>query len=234
MPRSNPGPCRLRAGEAVALSFNRITVDGDMSTNDTVLLLANGRSGMSKLGPSPEFRKFQEAVTHAFAWELAKMIVRDGIHRVVTPGVSGAPIAEADAGRPRGGQQRAGDEPARRRPDWGASLTPSDTVRPWSPEDWVTSAARQRRKIRSLKRGQPTRASFRPRARRSRPTEFDTPCAPDRPGRARRSCMPGIRPRSTWDFATRRCHHGSDDSGIAGVGVDRTGSRVRAFAHAPL
>ena len=31
--------------EAVAHSFNRITVDGDMSTNDTVLVLANGLAG---------------------------------------------------------------------------------------------------------------------------------------------------------------------------------------------
>ena len=31
--------------EAVANSFNRITVDGDMSTNDTVLVLANGLTG---------------------------------------------------------------------------------------------------------------------------------------------------------------------------------------------
>ena len=31
--------------EAVAQSFNRITVDGDMSTNDTVLVLANGLAG---------------------------------------------------------------------------------------------------------------------------------------------------------------------------------------------
>jgi len=31
--------------EAVANSFNRITVDGDMSTNDTVLVLANGLAG---------------------------------------------------------------------------------------------------------------------------------------------------------------------------------------------
>jgi glutamate N-acetyltransferase/amino-acid N-acetyltransferase len=31
--------------EAVAQSFNRITVDGDMSTNDTVLVLANGMAG---------------------------------------------------------------------------------------------------------------------------------------------------------------------------------------------
>src|SRR5439155_19086278 len=35
--------------EAVALSFNRITVDGDMSTNDTVLILANGMAGNSEL-----------------------------------------------------------------------------------------------------------------------------------------------------------------------------------------
>ena len=35
--------------EATAHSFNRITVDGDMSTNDTVLVLANGQAGNSKL-----------------------------------------------------------------------------------------------------------------------------------------------------------------------------------------
>ena len=34
--------------EAVAQSFNCITVDGDMSTNDTVLLLANGLAGNGK------------------------------------------------------------------------------------------------------------------------------------------------------------------------------------------
>ena len=37
--------CRSRFNEAVAYSFNRITVDGDMSTNDTVLVLANGLAG---------------------------------------------------------------------------------------------------------------------------------------------------------------------------------------------
>src|SRR5580658_6058420 len=36
--------------EAVANSFNRITVDGDMSTNDTVLVLANGLAGNKKFG----------------------------------------------------------------------------------------------------------------------------------------------------------------------------------------
>ena len=44
--------------EAVAQSFNRITVDGDMSTNDTVLVLANGLAGNRKFGVrSSEFSK---------------------------------------------------------------------------------------------------------------------------------------------------------------------------------
>jgi glutamate N-acetyltransferase/amino-acid N-acetyltransferase len=60
---------------AVNLSFNRITVDGDTSTNDTVILLANGASGV----PVDEegLEVFQGAVT-AVCTELAKMIVRDG------------------------------------------------------------------------------------------------------------------------------------------------------------
>ena len=39
------GTLQAALNEAVAKSFNRITVDGDMSTNDTVLALANGRAG---------------------------------------------------------------------------------------------------------------------------------------------------------------------------------------------
>ncbi|HEY9510169.1 MAG TPA: bifunctional ornithine acetyltransferase/N-acetylglutamate synthase, partial [Verrucomicrobiae bacterium] len=81
--------------EAVAHSFNRITVDGDMSTNDTVLVLANGLAGNSKveLGKlkSKDFEQFQLALNHV-CLELAKMIVRDGegVHRVVTVRVNGA------------------------------------------------------------------------------------------------------------------------------------------------
>ncbi|HOW64129.1 MAG TPA: bifunctional glutamate N-acetyltransferase/amino-acid acetyltransferase ArgJ [Candidatus Paceibacterota bacterium] len=89
--------------EAVANSFNRITVDGDMSTNDTVILLANGmaRNPVLTLNPSsrPLLRKFQEALNHV-ALELAKMIVRDGegISRFVTVRVSGARnFTDADA-----------------------------------------------------------------------------------------------------------------------------------------
>src|SRR5438034_2771575 len=85
--------------EAVANSFNRITVDGDMSTNDTVLLLANGLAGNPPLVPRHSARVFQTALNHV-CLELAKMMVRDGegVSRFVTARVTGAKaFAEADA-----------------------------------------------------------------------------------------------------------------------------------------
>jgi glutamate N-acetyltransferase/amino-acid N-acetyltransferase len=59
-------------------SFNRICVDGDMSTNDTVLLLANGRAGnrSAKVG-SAEYDAFA-ALLFSMMYELAAMIVQDG------------------------------------------------------------------------------------------------------------------------------------------------------------
>ncbi len=57
-------------------SFNRISVDGDTSTNDTVLLLANGASGI-KLSDTESRELFAKGLAHICA-ELAKMIVRDG------------------------------------------------------------------------------------------------------------------------------------------------------------
>ena len=60
---------------AVNKSFNRISVDGDMSTNDTVLVLANGASGYS-IGEK-EIGEFTDALTQV-ATNLAKQLVRDG------------------------------------------------------------------------------------------------------------------------------------------------------------
>jgi len=60
---------------AVNRSFNCISVDGDTSTNDTVILLANGASGVAV--DEAGLAVFQGAVT-AVCIELAKMIVRDG------------------------------------------------------------------------------------------------------------------------------------------------------------
>ena len=60
-------------------SFNRITVDGDTSTNDAFMLMATGRAGNTEIAnkESAVFIQLQEAVT-TVATELAKMIVRDG------------------------------------------------------------------------------------------------------------------------------------------------------------
>jgi glutamate N-acetyltransferase/amino-acid N-acetyltransferase len=86
--------------EAVAKSFNRITVDGDMSTNDTVLILANGRAGNPPLAARARDRRlFQAALEHA-TLELARKIVLDGegVSRFVTVRVAGAKSGrEADA-----------------------------------------------------------------------------------------------------------------------------------------
>lgn len=58
-------------------TFNRISIDGDMSTNDTVLLLANGESGISPQA-SPELQAaFQQAV-YLVCDALAEKIVGDG------------------------------------------------------------------------------------------------------------------------------------------------------------
>ena len=101
--RLTPKALQAALQEAVAQSFNRITVDGDMSTNDTVLVLANGLAGNQKHPNIRTFnaqhRIFQAALNHV-CLELAKMIVRDGegVHRVVTVRVNGAKtVQDADA-----------------------------------------------------------------------------------------------------------------------------------------
>ena len=64
--------------EAQELTFNRITVDGDTSTNDTVLVLANGLAKNRLISlKSPDYPRFKDLLT-AVLHELAKMIIRDG------------------------------------------------------------------------------------------------------------------------------------------------------------
>jgi len=63
---------------AVAQSFNAITVDGDTSTNDMVLLLANGMAETAEIvAATPEAEAFQARLDEVLL-DLAKMIVRDG------------------------------------------------------------------------------------------------------------------------------------------------------------
>ena len=58
-------------------SFNRITVDGDMSTNDTLLVLANGASGAEILPGTEDEVRFTGAL-HAVMQNLARRMVLDG------------------------------------------------------------------------------------------------------------------------------------------------------------
>jgi glutamate N-acetyltransferase/amino-acid N-acetyltransferase len=82
---------------AVSQSFNRVTVDGDMSTNDSVIMLANGLARNSRMAnrTSERFEIFQRALNYV-CLELAKMIVRDGegTTRFITLRVHGARNAQ--------------------------------------------------------------------------------------------------------------------------------------------
>ncbi|MEW6378110.1 MAG: bifunctional glutamate N-acetyltransferase/amino-acid acetyltransferase ArgJ [bacterium] len=65
--------------QAVDQSFHAITIDGDTSTNDMVIILANGLAHNTCLAEEndPDFARFQDAMNHV-TLKLAKMIVRDG------------------------------------------------------------------------------------------------------------------------------------------------------------
>lgn len=63
---------------SVEQSFNCITVDGDMSTNDTAICLANGQAGIPPIEPDrEEYSRFAEGLNFVTR-QLARMIVEDG------------------------------------------------------------------------------------------------------------------------------------------------------------
>ena len=166
--------------EAVANSFNRITVDGDMSTNDTVLVLANGLAGNKKFGVrNSEFGIFQAALNHV-CLELAKKIVRDGegVHRVVTVRVNGAKtVHDADAAARAVANSalvktswHGGD------PNWGRIIDAIGYSPAMVVEDKIDigySATGSKKILWSLKRGQPTRATFKELCAAVAPKEFE-------------------------------------------------------------
>jgi glutamate N-acetyltransferase/amino-acid N-acetyltransferase len=156
--------------ETVANSFNRITVDGDMSTNDSVIVLANGLAKNPLLSLAPALRRdlrfFQEALDYV-TLELAKMIVRDGegVSRFVTVHVEGArSFAEADAAARAVANSAlvktswcGGD------PNWGRILDALGYSRARVDEarvDIAYSPPGSRQRLNAVKRGRPTRVSF--------------------------------------------------------------------------
>jgi glutamate N-acetyltransferase/amino-acid N-acetyltransferase len=185
--------------EAVAHSFNRITVDGDMSTNDTVLVLANGLAGNSSLvaadvrrlksrtekirASSPrllqDLEVFQSALNHV-CLELAKKIVRDGegVHRVVTVRANGAKnISDADtAARAIANSALVKTSWHGGDPNWGRIIdaigySPATVVE--EKVDIGYSAPGSKQILWSLKHGQPTKATFKELCAAVAPKEFD-------------------------------------------------------------
>jgi glutamate N-acetyltransferase / amino-acid N-acetyltransferase len=115
-------PAELRAAlkNAIAVSFNRISVDGDTSTNDMVAVLANGASGFK-----PAARALEAGLTEVLE-SLARQIARDGegARKLVTIDVEGATterdaetIARAIANSPLVKTAIAGSDP-----NWGRVL----------------------------------------------------------------------------------------------------------------
>jgi glutamate N-acetyltransferase/amino-acid N-acetyltransferase len=166
--------------EAVAQSFNRITVDGDMSTNDTVLVLANGLANNKKLGVRSSGLKGFQTALNLVCLELAKMIVRDGegVHRVVTVRVNGAKtIAEADAAARAVANSalvktswHGGD------PNWGRIMDAVGYSSATVVEEKIDigySMAGGRKILWCLKRGQPTKATFEQLCAAVAPKEFE-------------------------------------------------------------
>ena len=105
--------------QSVEVSFNRISIDGDTSTNDTVLLLASGASGATVPADDPAF----SAALAKVCTSLAKQIVDDGegITHVVELQIEGAPsdrdaltVAKAIAHSPLVKTAWAGSDP-----NWG-------------------------------------------------------------------------------------------------------------------
>jgi glutamate N-acetyltransferase/amino-acid N-acetyltransferase len=159
---------RAALDAAVARSFNRITVDGDMSTNDTVLLLANGRAGHAPLAArSPDLGVFQCALDHV-TLELAKKIVLDGegASRFVTVRVRGAATAAGAEAAARAVANSAlvktswcgGD------PNWGRILCALGYSAARIEPDRIDvgySLPGRRKILYSLRGGRPTRVPFR-------------------------------------------------------------------------
>jgi glutamate N-acetyltransferase/amino-acid N-acetyltransferase len=88
----SPAILRLALTEAVENSFNRITVDGDMSTNDSVIALANGLAGNRPIRTRDAAYKSFTGALRFVCLQLAHMIVRDGegVSRFVTVNVRNA------------------------------------------------------------------------------------------------------------------------------------------------
>ncbi|MBU4321305.1 MAG: bifunctional ornithine acetyltransferase/N-acetylglutamate synthase, partial [Nitrospinae bacterium] len=78
--------------DSVRKSFNRITIDGDMSTNDSALIMANGMLGNSEIKENSASYKIFKNALDEITYELSRLIVKDGegATKLITIEVKGA------------------------------------------------------------------------------------------------------------------------------------------------
>jgi len=74
--KASPGYLQKVLSASVERSFNRITIDGDTSTNDTILLMANGMSGVAV--KSRAEKEYFRGLLDQVLIQLARMVVKDG------------------------------------------------------------------------------------------------------------------------------------------------------------
>ncbi len=86
--------------DSVGRSFNRITIDGDMSKNDTVLLMANGMLGNRPITANSRYTNAFKKALDRVTYDLARLVVRDGegATKLIEISVKGA-RNEANAGK---------------------------------------------------------------------------------------------------------------------------------------
>jgi glutamate N-acetyltransferase/amino-acid N-acetyltransferase len=175
-----PSLLKRALADAVGQSFNRVTVDGDMSTNDSVIMLANGLAENSQIGArNSRFELFQTALNHV-CLELAKMIVRDGegVSRFVTLRVRGARnTREAEAvARSIANSSLVKTSWCGGDPNWGRILCASGYANAKVNEALVDvgySRAGEREVVFGFRRGQPTNVSLQKLAKITSAPEFD-------------------------------------------------------------
>jgi glutamate N-acetyltransferase/amino-acid N-acetyltransferase len=142
-----PGLLKKTLVEINSRTFNSITVDGDSSTNDTVLVLANGAAGAKRITPGSAAHRAFLAALEKVCKSLALQIVADGegAQRIIEIEVRGARtesgarrIAETIATSPLVKTAFAGGDP-----NWGRILAAAGRAGvPFDPDEAVIHMAK--------------------------------------------------------------------------------------------
>lgn len=140
-----PSALKSALGLAVQDTFNCLSVDGDTSTSDTVLLFANGKAGNEEIGPDHiEYSHFVEELT-LLCQDLVRQMARDGegathLVRVICQGAFNRPDAHA-VSKAISGSLLVKTAIFGRDPNWGRIICAvGNTQARYQPEDvrlWV-------------------------------------------------------------------------------------------------